>query len=356
MIGRILKSLLLSAVFLASTTSQAAGQEGISDELAQLEEARVALAEMPGDKKTKDTFLLALHAAAEAEQKAGRIEEALSLNAELLAALDLRLRADPTSRKARWQRYYALRVRYVLIGAGNGNSEPLEDLAARAEVDIRALNKTYPEVQQYRHELITTIGIVAWHYRQGSDLERADTLSLEGVELARDILAKTPNHIPSASALAAGLAWRASRRKAADKSYEALEAAIPMFEEAILAFKDLAEISNTAEVHFPRAQSWLQLSEVYLELGDDFQAAKAARAGFHVYEKARLLAPSDVEIERHYYRLAYYVAGRTPDREKKAQWLGKAKELIEEAKRDGNFDPADAELASYVDKQLDASR
>ena len=327
-------------------------QENQPDALEALEEARAALAETPGREAAREAFVLALRKAILAESRAGHIESALSLSDELLERLDLALSLDPTDRNDIWWRYQAAKSKYWLLNQSKRDPALLEEVAQLIEADLRTLAKGAPNNTRYQSELLQWLPVLATLYSERADFEKATETFEEGVSLGRALLVKRPDNIFAASAVATGLHWIAYWASDDEASYERSEAAIPLFEDAVLAYKELASLSNTAQVQDGRSRVWFDFGDLYQRLGDDDQAFKAYRTSFHSLNDIGALNEAPSELVQRRYHMAYFLGERAIHVEDKIEWYSKAKELIEQAQADGHLKPGHEKMLDFANSQL----
>ena len=327
-------------------------QENQPDALEALEEARAALAETPGREAAREAFVLALRKAILAESRAQHIESALSLSDELLERLDLALSLDPTDRNDIWRRYHAAKSKYWLLNQSKRDPALLEEVAQLIEADLRTLAKGTPNNTRYQSELLQWLPVLATFHRERADFEKATETFGEGVSLGRALLVKEPDNNFAAYAVARGLHWKAYRASDDEASYERSEAAIPLFEDAILAYKEMAGVSNTAQVREGRSRVWFDFGDLYQRLGDDEQAFIAYRTSFYLLNDIGALNEVPPELVQRRYHMAYFLGERAIHVEDKIEWYSKAKEQIEQAQADGHLKSGHEKILDVVNSQL----
>lgn len=347
---RVLCLILVSVMLGLAKPAYAQGNE--PDALQALEEARAVLAEAPGHERARKAFIQALQKATLFERDGKRFEQANILVDELIMHFDRRLAANPTDANMLWRRYHALKIKYFIVRNSMQDLEELEDVAIKAEADVSRLLSAAPERSRYRLEYARALNRLAWHYISNTDRSKALTLYDEASDLARDLLQEKPKDSGALYVLATGSYYSTWARAQEADTYEAYEALIPLYEDAILAYKNLADVNDESQVMQERSRIWFELAEVYRKLGDDAEAIKAARTGFHFLEILAETMPDNDQVAQNLYYTAAQLMTISSRPEDKIIWGERTRDLIILARDNGHLLPQHTELLSEVERTI----
>jgi len=348
------------AVMLAGVWSMGAmhmpalGQEQ-ADTVTDLQDARDALEAEPGNEEARKAFITELRKAISATRRAGDADTSLMLADEYISILNLRLITNPADITGRWERFSILLIKYQILYQQAEDLQATLDTVRAAEKDVRFLARERPNTKRYKEELARMLTMLG-HFTKSvpdADFIAADAAYAEAVALAEPLLKDNPASLHGAFAKAYGLWWNAGYEANQKKTYEAYEAAIPLYEDAALAFKRLEELAEPNKGYaVDHAAVWYGLGQTYGEVGDDEEAFKAYRFSYQLLKNASAEFPEDSVLYRQSYQLGLFVSYSLKMGEEQLAWLEKMKAVLLEAEATGRLHPEDKRLLGDVDKQI----
>ena len=246
-----------------------------------------------------------------------------------------------------------LRIKWQTLFQQDQYPEAALEAIRAAEKDIRFLADAKPDTLRYKEELARTLSLIGWSAQEVSDRSLPDAAHREAVALARTILTESPKSVNASLALAYGLQWNAMSVTAKDKTYEAYETSVPLYKEAILAFKNLAKLEPGNKGYATdHAQVWYGLGQIYHELGDDEEAFKAIRLSYYLLQDASDAHPNDANLHRRAYQLGLHTSEFLSFGEERLAWLERMKSRLKEIEAIGKLHPDDKTLIDEVDRQI----
>jgi len=321
-----------------------------------LQEARDALEAEPGNQAARRVFRSALEQAVYAAQRQGDTETGLKLADEYLAFLDLRLVGNPGDPSLRWSRYKILMTKYGLIYQEGEDAQAARDTVQAAEKDIRFLARERPSATRYKEELTRMLALKG-HFAKSApeaDVLAAQAAYTEALGLAETILKDNPKSVQATFAKAYSLWWKAGYDANQKKTYEAYEAAIPLYKDTALAFKRLEELSKPNKGYtVDHAAVWYGLGQTYREIGDDEEAFKAYRLSYQLLKTASDLFPDDAALYRRTYQFGLFVSSSLKSGQEKLNWLERMQGELREAETTGRLHPDDKWSFEELDFQIE---
>ena len=352
-----LRLALVGVLVLSGSVLQGAAARDTGGEAASaLDEAREANDSAPDDIRIRDKLQRLLGEEIKAARAEGDTELVYQLLAELIARLDESVEQAPTFKQFRLLRYQAHSARYdIELRLKDDKTTALESLRI-AEWDIRTLTREHPDTTRYFEELALTQIRLGWLVRQVEGVPEAAVHYDEAVSLAREVLDRTPQSSRASHALAYGLWFQAWKTGFDVGTYEAFEAALPIYAEAVERFDTALGHSINKGVMQDRALIWHEYGGAHRELGDDHQAYNTLRVSFQKLKQASDAFPDDAELYRKMYQYAYQMVTFTDDADERIILLERARKLVAEAEAKGVLHAEDQSFPAWIERDIAHNR